>query len=329
MKQTNDHSISNLKAIMLLGIFFAHSFAAMEYIHTPQAIPAELCNALAGSLTLSLGAFFLLSGYLTNPIYGETRSAFCLLLKALLVPSLKAKVVFLGFGTPLGLLNGMIGFAYNPADGPLWYIRALFLCLLIYPAILRICRLPHKSGIIVIALVAIVLAVVYPLWPAPVAVHFRSYILPSFMLGCFCRIHGVALHDFSRHWILAILCAMIAYCEILHLVDIPVLEVLLERRLLYILLIPIWLALAELLPFKPGSFFYQWVTEPSFFVYATHALCGSLLLRILAPHVMDTPYKLMVLVSIYFLGGGSLVYMLYIGVKRTCPRILGVFTGGH
>ena len=347
-----DKNIANLKAVMLLGIFISHSFSAMKYIHTPQFIPAELCEQIAGSLTFCLGAFFCISGYFVSLSENSWNGYLAFLrkkVKTLLIPYFLWNVIYIaayligGAFLPImhekcvqlslysisGILDTLFGITHNPGDGPLWYIRNLFFCILLYP-MLR-CLLKGKSRIWIIAVIAVGLGLIQPYLPSWSLDHFRSYILPSFCLGVYLRENDYSLHIFDSHGIFIAILFIFSYAVIFS----PVLrswylpEWILERKLIYLPLLPCWLYLSQFLNFPSDSVADYYLVRPAFFIYASHALLGTMILRIAALYIPESPFQLFVLIGLYIVGGSCLILCSDIFLRRFFPKLYRILNGGR
>ena len=148
-----DNAISNLKALMLLGVVVNHAWAASQYITTPQIPPVHFVSWFSNVLIVSgLPVFFFLSGYFAGRKSDELltwegfRTMLWKKMRSLAMPYLAWNLLFIVFylsvggfvprigqrvdsfhlNTVQGFLSSLLGIGRNPIDAPLWFVRDLF-----------------------------------------------------------------------------------------------------------------------------------------------------------------------------------------------------------
>lgn len=347
-KTGHDTAIDGLKALMLLGIFLHHSFCTPPPVAQWTAV--NIINAWISVIPVCvLGAFFLISGYFTTTKFAGVAGYIDLLkrrfiallipfftwniiyiaafiISAKFMPVMQHKVEELGLDSFGGIMSGLFGIPGRPADNPMWYIRNLFYCILLYPVLRFFCR--GKFGWLFPLAVAIGLGLLYPNLPIAAREHARSYVLPSFCLGVWMRENKISLHCFEHGFaaIFAVVSFFAFYIATFYL-ELKVFSWIAESRLSYLLFIPGALFFAKFCAYTPGGKWDNTAVKPSFFIYASHAIFGTALVRIILPHVPASPYYIMVAGGIFFIGGGILLYTAYILLKRFFPTLFMILSG--
>ena len=347
-KSGHDTSIDGLKALMLLGIFLHHSFCTTPPVAQYQAV--NVINSLISAIPVCvLGAFFLISGYFTTTKQPGTAGYTDLLkrrfvgllipffvwniiyiavfiVSAKFMPVMQQKVETLGLNTWGGIASAFFGIPGRPADNPMWYIRNLFYCIALYPLIRFFCR--GKFGWIFPLAAAIGLGLLYNRLPIEAREHARAYILPSFCLGVWMRENKISLHCFEHGFaaVFAIVTFLGFYVATFYF-DLKVFTWIADCRLSYLLFIPGALFFAKFCSYTPGGKWDKAVVQPSFFIYASHALFGTAMLRIILPRVPESPYYLLVAGGLFFVGGGILLYLAYLLLQRFAPGLFSILAG--
>lgn len=347
-KNAQDVSINNLKTLMLLCIVFNHSSAALQYCNSEQIIFAHISSVLSGSLVYCLGAFFMISGYYTQMnvpgiqgyweflqkkgktmlipyILWNVIYIFCFLAGAFFVPVMRERCAELQLFNIWGIIDGLLGITHHPADGPLWYLRSLFCCIIFYPAVRYFCR--HKSSFWLILAIAFTLGYFYPAMSLGIAEHFKPYIFPAFCIGVYLREQKISLHIFENYGAVAVLIFLLTYIS-LFFNNIWGIGWLIERRLIYLAVIPCWMFSGKFLLFSADGIFSRLFVAHSFFIYAAHALLGTAALRILAPLLPASPVKALLLEIGFLLSCGLGIVAAFI-LKTYFPVIYSLLTGGR
>ena len=81
--------------------------------------------------------------------------------------------------------------------------------------------------------------------------------------------------------------------------------------------------------FEVDGTFDKFFVKPSFFIYASHALLGSAMVRIFAPIVPETPCKFFILAAVFLFGGGALICISSMLLSKCFPGIYALLTGGR
>lgn len=343
-----DISVSNLKGILLLCVFVYHSISALKYVSTPQWLPLELQVSITQCFSRVLGAFFLISGYysirenfdlsiqywlkhitkrfkaimipyfLWNFIY---IMAFCI--GALFLPVVARRVQEMELTTIGGIIGAELGIWTRPADGPLWYLRDLFYLNLCSPLLAVLAQ--RKKGIVLLAL----LPVIFVLSQCGVLCLVNPYELIAFSLGIWMRQQRVPLHYFeSKGWI-AVASLILFGLGMVHRLPISYMQLFYDAGGEYLVLIPTCLYIMKYLNYDNESWIYHWITKPTFFIFASHALCASLIVRIICPLLPSTPINGILFALIYCIGGGSIIYMAYFLLIKKARRLSVYLNGGR
>lgn len=340
MDESRDSSISNLKAIMLFAIILNHSFASVKYINSPQIIPVHWLDTFSSCLPWCLGAFFFISGYYTHAS-GETKADYVILVKkrisSLFVPyflwnltyvvifitgsffvaTIKTRCHELQLFSVWGVLNGLFGITHHPADGPLWYVRNLFFCVLLYPFFRCFCK--EKNGWMIIVAIAVCLGFVYPYMAPAVTEHLKPYIIPAFCFGIYFREHDISLHVFEHYPLVGISALVLSLAVLFHGLNFRPISWMIERRLIYLLVLPSWMMISKYL--AHSNEFYNFIVRESFYIYASHALFCTAVLKLLAPRVPESPYKLLILSSAFLVVGLGLIFVSGLVLHKLAPKI--------
>jgi len=344
MQSNHDNRIDNLKALMLLGICLYHAImSAGKFISSPQIVDCRILLFWGSALSFNLSAFFMCSGYFTSYAYGDylkllKKRAISIFLPYLLwnaiyiavfllgvyiCPPLKAKILQLNLASVEGVFRALIGYP-TPADAPLWYMRDLMILFFIYPLI-KWCVSHLRIFFIVFC---IGLGVFSSYLSIPILGPLDPYVFTSFSLGVWFREEKKSLYFFSEHtvWSFAFLVpfSMFIFFNYYPQTWMPNLPF---WYLAHLFAIPIWFGLVKYLAFEPNSFFCRIFTKNAFFIYAMHAVCGSVAARLLAPRIADTPYKMLILIILYLLGCAILISVTHLLLHKIAPRFLAILTG--
>ena len=343
-----DESVQHLKTILLLGVVVNHAWAASQYITTPQIPSWDVVSWFSNVLIISgLPVFFFLSGFFAGKHANEclTWSGYGRLIRSKLmslalpyvawnllfilfylsvgsiVPRIGQRVASFHLNSFGGFCDKLLGLTGRPIDAPLWFIRDL---LLIFCALPVLVWLLKRAKWVLVSLLLFLLVVpdfVYPNW----------YSVVCFTLGLFASMRKFDLHSVERYlwWSLpvwamgsVIVYGIMAHYE-LNRVDARI------SIWFYLISILAWLGMSRWTSFGSESVFARLLTPASFFVYASHFLFCSMALHTIAPKVPDSPFKLMILYSVFIGLGGAIILLVFTAGRRFCPRVLSVFSGGR
>lgn len=270
-------------------------------------------------VTLGMAHFFIISGFLLyyHADEGNIQSKLKRRIKSLLVPFLLWNVIIAlrqfvtdgGVFPAQSLKELLLGFSFNPFDGPLWYVFWLLILMLAAPLLMK-----RKKTVAALAIISFVISA-FNLYPASLQgwvgfywIRRAVFYLPCYFEGAFLALHCpdvVAKEQYDAQKIRWIACAVLAGLIVLTAV------VHLDRfsNSIVLVLMPAaaWLAI----PAKYFSFSMGLPYRISFFIYATHgSVFMPILNRFLLPFVSAgeaTPALTVILINYSF------VILIYLG----------------
>lgn len=338
-------------------IVLLHAWAAFQYVAWFNAefiFWRLVCSHLCG---LVMPAFFLISGFLLfqNFSLSQWPSKVVRRMKRLVVPyvawnvvfvvfylgvsrfvpRLESRVAMFGLDSWHGALSKVLSLTVPPIDGPLWFLRVLFLFVLLSPLLWFGMR--FGRGLFLLGACCV--------WcfmePLLGLTKLLSMTAPAYALVCFV-VGGLLAEErkdiiaYFRHvgWLVVsllacIVCAFISIAQLHGSVQ--------ETRILTMVTMVLrvleasaMLCLASRLPVERMSRtrVYLYLREMSFFAYAGHFLFCSMWLHIIAP-VLGGHWtgKFTVLVLVFVGCGVPTMAVVYGIAKRLCPRVLKLFDG--
>ena len=334
-----------------------HAWAAFQYVER-TGIEFVMWTAICTQLLwMSLPTLFLLSGYLLFSGYSVLKFpskigrrvkrlvapylvwniffAIVYIALAKTMPGFSARVSSLGLNSVSGIIYKISSISSVPIDGPLWYLRLVFILALTSPIMWFIMK--AGKGIFALALCAI-----WCIAEAGLGLSERLHITaPAYAITCFV-IGGVLAVNrknpadtFKCPWWLAVgmcACILMGSIKIPHMMsNAPLCP--LENTALSLLSILEAPALLNLVSFCnvhriTSSRIYSAMNEMSFFAYAGHKLFCSIWLYALAPLMAGFWCgKFTVLITIYLsLGIPTMIAVYYFG-KKMFPNAIKVFDG--
>ena len=352
-----DISLENLKALMMLCIFTAHSTSCFRYIGKELTVPLHIYSQIMFSLTTVLSAFFFLSGYFSSlpekasfaegyfaMIRKKIRSLAVpyflwngiyiavLLTGSLFVPAVKQWTAVLSLNTSLGIIDALTGITHHPADGPLWYLRNIFIITVLFYPFLR--WTARKVGFLLPVFVFLLFAAIGLGFDLPDYVreyHLAPYSAAAFCFGIVAREKELSIEFFKKNSWSAIafgILVITAYFAFLN--RIPGKPAFIFKNLYMLLMFPVWLSLAGFLKWGKESVWYGLITRPAFFIYAAHFLCYSVFLHLCASFVpQGVWFQPIILLAIYFIGGSLLMGCGYLTLKKIFPWLFRLLTGNR
>ncbi|MCQ2367445.1 MAG: acyltransferase [Kiritimatiellae bacterium] len=352
-----NQSLDAARCVMNYMIVILHAWAVFQYVKwdTIEFISwTVICSHL---MWLAIPAFFMISGYLLfqkfslaswpNKMVRRVKRlavpyfawniffvAFYLAL-AHFVPRLGTRVASFGLDTIGGAISKIASLTVAPIDGPLWFLRVLFLFALVSPILWWLMCFARGWALfgatVVWCVVEGMLGIAEPLHlTAP------AYALSCFVLGGVLARNEKDLVSTFKHW--GWFAIGLAACLIRAAISIPRLGVHSDTNaaisiilsLLAILEAPALISLVSHIRTEGvvKSRVYGFLKEMSFFAYAGHFLFCSMWLHTAAPLLSGMGGGKMTLLILIFVGCGiptmALVYWLG---KRICPRAMKIFDG--
>lgn len=328
-----DITIDFTRCIMNYMIVFIHAWAACQYVSdggVEFVSWASVCCHLSG---IAVPGFFMISGYLLFRGFSLAKYpakmmsrvkrllvpyvlwnlffvAFYLALAGF-VPRLSARVAAFGLDTFAGAFSKVLSLTVAPIDGPLWFLRLVFLLALVSPILWALMRVGRGVVVIALALVWCVAEAMLALKDTLLLIA-PAYAVASFVLGGVLAVNGKDLVDAFRHrgWIVAGLAACLAGA----LIMVPDMVGKTQQTagetavlsLMRVLEAPVMIAIAARIDVEKiaRSKVYLFFKDMSFFAYAGHFLFCSIWLHALAPFLPGQwPGKLSALIVVFVVFG--------------------------
>lgn len=334
-------------------IVILHAGAALQY-----GIKDSLENVIWHNIcwyvcSLALFSFFLISGYLlfknfslsTYPrkLLGRVKRlavpyvmwnvlfVIVYLLGARCVPRLNARVETFGLTTFTGCFSKILSVTVSPIDGPLWFIRMIFILALISPIMWLFLR--HLPWAWLSLLLLWCVGESYWGYGCMMSEIMPAYAVVVFSVGGILALRGKDLvFWFKNKWWVAVGIVCVAINISKPYILPAELNWVSELIGLYcdILSAPALIALVANLPVNQiqKSRYYQKLQDASFFVYAGHFLfCGIVLhsLALLYPTQRSGKVSFLVLSFVGF--GVPFLLSTYVVAKRFFPRTIKLLDG--
>ena len=347
-----DGQIDSLRCLCNYMIVVLHGWAAYQYCNnttTEYHVWDFVCNVIMSS---AMSVLFFLSGYLlmrnfTMSTYKKKiirrikRLAIpyiswnCLFVLiyisfASVFPRLNDRVVSYGLDTWHGALCKIISFVEAPIDGPLWFLRALFLYSICSPVVFYASRM--GKGIFISILIAWTVISCFTGLERDLTHCYPAYSVLSFTIGCIwagktsnlfsCFVRG----KFLLIGIGILGLSTLLFCREIHSIS--------WRYLLWnlgMLLSGIWLLGVgnRIYHLLSGNKMFSYLQNASFFVYAGHFLFCSIPLHLIADKLSGFETgKPTILISGVFVGIGLLICLCVYSVgKRILGKSFSIFDG--
>lgn len=247
------------------------------------------------------------------------------------VPRLAARVTTFDLFSLQGAVSKVISFTVHPIDGPLWFLRTLFVFSLLSP----IMALFLKNKYLSVAFIAIVFGA--GLWLASVdlsrylTMTYPIYALLMFFVGGMMSNTKHSPTDYftnGKIFIFAMLALAVTAIIKVTCAGAVVTEAC--SILLYFLGAIVFFNAISYINIEKlsKSKIYNGLREMSFFAYAGHFLFCSMLLHTVAPYLSFMGAGKQTLLTLLFCFGGTFImWVIYFGVRKLCPSILKPFDG--
>lgn len=346
-----------IRCLMNYMIVVLHAWAAFQYVAW-DTIEFKFWTFVCSHLCwLAIPCFFLISGYFLFQSYSlvawpekmkrrirrlvvpyvSWNLLFVLfyLMMGSLVPRLALRIETFGLNTFGGAISKIVSLTVPPIDGPLWFLRVIFLLACLSPILYGVMRL--RGGAVAFA-IALAWAVMEPL--TGFGDHLRltapAYAIACFVGGGVLSLRGKDLLSVFRScawlWMGLVACATRA----IFLVPLSVSTESLspaQSSLMSVLAVaeaPALLSLVSRFPIKRivNRRIFRFFSGMSFFAYAGHFLFCSMVLHSLAPvcGALGLGKMTLLILAFVFLGTG-LMAAVYCLAKRFVPKFLRVFDG--
>lgn len=273
----------------------------MTFVHVPQGVADNVYLRSAGAFDIfyflmtriiglsSVSLLSLVSGYLIVSTYSKlgARQLYASKFKTLVVPLVAWNLVMLAllvvYGiltakwdnlpdmTPLGLGNALLALTEWPAVVPLWFLRDLFVCVLLAPVVL--------FGLQRWPLAAMVALLAFTMLGEPLMVLQRPALLLFFGIGMWVRVAGndeAAIDRMARPFSWGLLVMAVVYLT-LRIDRIPIGEMNDSVRISLDILLRITMAaafwrLTEWVRRSSFAGFCTWLEPYTFFIFCSHAI---------------------------------------------------------
>ena len=211
-------------------IVLIHAWAAFQYVKCSGVEFITWTAICTHMLWMAVPTLFMISGYLLFVGYDMSRYprkmirrikrlavpyiiwnmlfGVCYVLLARVIPSMSSRVASLGVDSFSGALANIFSLSDLPIDGPLWYLRLVFLFALVSPVLWLVMRI--GNGLVALALCAAWCVAESLLGlTAQLQLNAPAYAISCFVLGGVLAMHRKALVDMFKcpWWIVFGFCA--------------------------------------------------------------------------------------------------------------------------
>lgn len=352
-----DDRIDFIRCISNYLIVLLHSWAAFQYVKW-SGVEFVAWTAICSHLCwMAIPTLFVISGYLLYTGYDVSKytskiarrvkrlavpyiawnTLFVVIYVSLakFVPRLSARVDSFGLDSISGCLSKILSLTVGPIDGPLWYLRAIFILACVSPILWGIMK--FWTGIPALVLCVGWCALESALGLKEIlSLTAPAYAICCFVLGGVLSMHHKNLVDMFRgpSWIMIGVCACaisggIQISNLLANSSVNTDESILIS-FLSVLEAPALLSLVSRFKVEriTASPLYAVFNEMSFFVYAGHFLFCSIWLHTLAPLFEGYWHGKFTLLVLIFMtcGIGTMMFVYYVG-KRVSPRLMKLLDG--
>lgn len=338
-------------------IILLHAGAAFQYC-LPESFEFKFWTFLTWVLcTCALPAMFMISGYLLFKNYDLSRygnklsrrvkrlaipyfawNTFFVLFYVVcahFVPRLSARVASFELDSLGGAINKIASLTAAPIDGPLWFLRTLFILSLVSPLLWLFLR--SRNGRVAGALMIIGLyAIAYYTELLPdLSMTYPLYALVVFCIGGSLAITNNAGGVFewfkSKWWFIPSMLgiALISYKWVLNISDPTNCEALIaDMGKLFVTPLLFMIVSSFNVNRLAENKAYQYMKDMSFFAYAGHFLFCSMIMHTAAPFLgFMTTGKFTVLVLIFCGVGVPVMAGIYWIGRKYLPHIMKLYDG--
>lgn len=349
-----DQRLDVARCFMNYMIVLLHAWAAFQYVPNRGLEFVSWTFICSHLCWMAIPAFFLISGYLLFSNYDLSKwpakmrnrmkrlaipyivwnltFVVAYLLMGKVVPRIGTRVETFGIDTVSGAFSKVLSLTVSPIDGPLWFIRSVFLFALVSPLIYLLLK-PLKGKFALV--VCLIWCILEPCLGLGDAMHMiaPAYAMLCFVVGGALAINGkdIVLGFKNKVWLLlgGIACVIRAVLFLRFQQD-SVIPISVAIQALSVLEAPALVCLFANIDISPltKNKAYLFLKEMSFFAYAGHFLFCSSVLHILAPKLaFMTVGKFSVLICIFFFGGILALTLAFGVLRRACPKLLRLYDG--
>lgn len=343
--------IDSVRLFCNLLVVLLHASAAFQYVRHEGAeywFWSFLCGGFAPVL---LPTLFFLSGYLlfrnySNAQYGRkiwsrvrrlavpylawnVLFVVVYLAFAAVVPRLATRVAQFGLDTWSGCLDKIVSLTIHPIDGPLWFVRTLFVFALFAPVLDWVFRKVPAWGLAMLCVALVGATALFPAQAEALKMTYPAYAAIAFVTG-----GGMAarLFDapafFQRHRMVFLPISVAAMVGMfLAKAMVGTLPPVVTTALTVLTIPLLWTVAKPLTRLLTARWIQEWLAPSAFFVYAGHFLFASTLLHTVAPLLPRVTGVLTMLCLIFVLFGTAFCVLAHRVGRRIAPRLMRVFDG--
>ena len=316
-------------------IVLYHGYTVLQFCDADLA-ESEIWSFLTMILFTSLSALFLISGYCMA--LGWQKCSFVGKLKRrvfrLAIPYVAWNLIFIVLYLAAARYSSLFAQKVSnrnlcsiagwveqifacPIDGPLWYIRAIFIYAVVSPVACWLLRL--RCGMI--AGVSLIMAWAmyshYTGLERGLVLSFPTYSIFSYLVGMWFALSNVSLSKLANKMLACV--AVVFWIGEWFLGEIAHGTVCWSIGV--ILGIPVWLLIGTWMASKcKGSRVYETAKDMSYFVYSSHILISPIFSHAMAS-VLSASFigRFTLLVAVYFIGGVVFCYALICMLRKVFP----------
>ena len=349
-KGTRIAELDVIRCVCNYLVVLLHAWAIFQY-GTYGSVEYRVWNFICGPMTnVAMPTLFFISGYLL--MNGFTMSKwsdkmrrrvkrlavpyivwsilFVLIYVSLasMFPRLQERVDSNGLSTLQGILGKTFGLTVAPIDGPLWFLRAIFVYSLISPLIYQMLK---KMRMVLYVLCVLYLCLTFVIGYDAFKYSYPGYSVLIFVAGCAMGFGGRnPVKVFGGHWVWKMIGWTGFVCATLNFMmsDLDYMARCALSAVTSILLVPLLFSYAPQLVSLAKVKGYAFFKDASFFAYAGHFLFCSSVLHLMAPLTKGMATGRMTLLAFCFMCIGlPLTFAVYICGKRLFPKVMKCFDG--
>lgn len=296
MNECLSKKISIYNFIFTIGIVIYHS-KNFHYLYSNQssAFFDKMYNLYDLLASISLGFFFMVSAYLFYLGLNSQTDLYAKMKKRLYtigIPFLAWNALVLAYEAVYGIIKGnlnlgfsdfALGFTFEPFDGPLWYMFALLLLMVVAPLIYKLKEHPNLFlGILIGIFVVCSLSKTFVVSDNAAIGWIMRLVgyIPLYFMGAYfglCKSDFVSNEKYNRKFV-AIVSACISVVIVIYFVFFGQSWRLFNYALSIILPVALWLSTCNSMYEKTKI---RYPIKISFFIYAMHMLLIGILNTIL------------------------------------------------
>ena len=341
-----DRKIDTLRSFCNLMIVVWHAWAVYRFC---PKIPFEFYfwKGLCGLMTVTMPAFFFLSGYLLmhNLNRITVMQKIARRVKRLFVPYVIWNLIFVVF---LLMLHGTHGFVKDffgsrtfswqsirplvfdlsafPADTPLWFLRALLIYSLVGMPFLLVMKRKYGPLLVFTCLFVYLGFAEFSGLERGFEYSYPAYSMLAFLFGALFMTKGISPFTFFSRWYFVV-CGFAGICG-MALYTIVFRDACWLKNLAFVLELPLMFIIVQRFgEWFMRSLFFDRVNNASFFIYCSHWLICPLLVSLVYPIFVDMLGSLSMFILVFIVAGIPVIVYLHDIMVRILPRLIKVLNG--